>query len=243
MAPHDPDTAPADPTTPHVRVALWDMDGTLLDTETLSTEAITAAIGEFGCACDWPLKQKLLGKSIRVWPQIVINERSLEGKITAEDVASRWQQHMIANDATCAIMPGVLPLLAHLKACGIRMGICTSSPKATVEHKRATRPQLFQFFEAIVTGDDPELKHGKPAPDIYLLCAQRMGVDPKHCVVFEDARSGVEAGRAAGMPVVAIPDPRLCSEFQGLADVVLPSLDDFVPEAVGLPPFAVAESR
>lgn len=87
---------------------------------------------------------------------------------------------------------------------------------------------MFKHMKAIVAGDDPAVKHGKPAPDIYLEAASQLGVEPKDCLVFEDALSGVKAGKAAGCTVVAVPDPRMDKAlFDGLADVVLNSLDEF----------------
>ena len=83
----------------------------------------------------------------------------------------------------------------------------------------------------IVCGDDAEVKHGKPAPDIYVLAAKLMGVETRECIVFEDAMSGVKAGKAAGCFVVAVPDPRFSLEekkaFASIADVVLDDLSQF----------------
>lgn len=70
---------------------------------------------------------------------------------------------------------------------------------------------MFSYFSVIVCGDDPSVVHGKPAPDIFLVAAQRLlgaQFDPSHCIVFEDSIQGVLAGYAAGMQVVAIPDSR-----------------------------------
>lgn len=73
------------------------------------------------------------------------------------------------------------------------------------------------------------MKIGKPAPDIYLVAASRLGVNPSECLVFEDALTGVQAGKAAGMRVIAIPDPRLDLEAFAIADQVVTSLCDFDP--------------
>ncbi len=79
-----------------------------------------------------------------------------------------------------------------------------------------------------------QVKTGKPAPDIYLVAASRLGVDPSECLVFEDALTGVQAGKAAGMRVVAIPDARLDLEAFAIADHVITSLRDFDPSQWGL---------
>ncbi|KAL9242266.1 hypothetical protein vseg_016285 [Gypsophila vaccaria] len=95
----------------------------------------------------------------------------------------------------------------------------------------------------IVLGDDPEVKQGKPAPDGFLAAARRFDggpVDLKNCLVFEDAPSGVQAGKNAGMNVVMVPDPRLDSSFHSIADQVLKSLLVINPVDWGLPPFGDA---
>jgi len=86
---------------------------------------------------------------------------------------------------------------------------------------------MFSKIETIVTGE--QVKHGKPAPDIYLEAAQRLGVDPTNCLVFEDALSGAQAGKAAGCFVVAVPDARLEDKGQKFhfVDVVLGDLTEF----------------
>ena len=95
----------------------------------------------------------------------------------------------------------------------------------------------FSQFTQIVRGDDPELKQGKPAPDIFLLAAKRLGVEPAKCLVFEDAPSGTEAAIAAGMSVIVVPDPEMdCKQYKN-ASQIIPSLNDFDPEYCGLPRF------
>mmetsp|Transcript_24671 Transcript_24671/g.40363 ORF Transcript_24671/g.40363 Transcript_24671/m.40363 type:complete len:109 (+) Transcript_24671:2-328(+) len=98
---------------------------------------------------------------------------------------------------------------------------------------------MFEHIKAIVAGDDPAVLKGKPAPDIYLEAAKRLQVKPEECLVFEDALSGVQSGKAAGCRVVAIPDPRYSKEerrkfLEGGADVVLNSLWEFDGKPFGI---------
>jgi len=91
----------------------------------------------------------------------------------------------------------------------------------------------------IVTGDDPDVKAGKPSPDIFLAAMRRFecDVEPSNCLVFEDAPLGVAAAKTAGMHVVMVPDARLDVSHHKEADQVLSSLLDFNPSAWGLPVF------
>ena len=84
--------------------------------------------------------------------------------------------------------------------------------------------QVTGFFDVVVSAHT--IKHGKPAPDIFLLAAERLGVDPKDCVVLEDAQSGVEAGRAAGTKVIAVPNAFTASHDFSKADTVVHSLEE-----------------
>ena len=82
------------------------------------------------------------------------------------------------------------------------------------------------------------MKEGKPAPDIFLLAAERLGIEPAKCLVFEDAPSGMEAALAAGMSVVVVPDPNMDHSLYRNASQILSSLKDFDPEYWGLPKFS-----
>ena len=83
--------------------------------------------------------------------------------------------------------------------------------------------------------DDPAIGRGKPAPDIFIIAAQRLGADAAGTLVFEDSPLGVEAGIAARMRVVAVPDRRMDKGCYGGADLIIDSLVEFVPGGYGLP--------
>lgn len=132
-------------------------------------------------------------------------------------------------------MRGASALVKALAAAGIPMAIATSSQQDAMEVKRMNNENIFSPMRAIVAGDDPAVRRGKPSPDIFLEAASRLGVEPSECLVFEDSMTGVLAGKAAGCQVVAIPDPRSDKvEFLETADCVLRSLEDFNGDSFGI---------
>jgi beta-phosphoglucomutase-like phosphatase (HAD superfamily) len=94
---------------------------------------------------------------------------------------------------------------------------------------------LGRFFQATVSSE--EVSRGKPAPDVYLEAAKRLGVTPEACAAVEDSHNGIRSAKAAGMRVLAIPNPSFPPDAEALAaaDVVLDSLADLTPEAIEPP--------
>jgi HAD superfamily hydrolase (TIGR01509 family) len=134
-------------------------------------------------------------------------------------------------------MPGAVRLTEHLHRRGILQAVATSSDTRLFAIKTSRHRRWFSIFDCIVIGDDPGVKQGKPAPDIFLLAAQRLAIPPAQCLVFEDAPVGIEAAHSAGMAVIAVPDPNMTSETCHAADDILLNLDEFDPAAWGLPPY------
>ena len=129
-------------------------------------------------------------------------------------------------------MNGLHRLIESLKHDGIPMALATSAPKLNVEHT-LDELGLADAFPIVVRGD--EVARGKPAPDVFIEAARRLGVDPASCLVFEDAPMGIEAAQAAGMRVVALTTSFQAAHFDQLP--VPPSLVccDF-DEFLGMPP-------
>ena len=126
--------------------------------------------------------------------------------MSAEEFLSLRTVHHDRLFPTAKETEGTTEFLTQTSKNEITLGLATSSHKVHCDMKisqRIWRP----FLKTIVCGDDLELKKGKPAPDIFLLCADRMNVDPTEIIVFEDSRNGVLAAKAAGMTVIALNSP------------------------------------
>ena len=140
------------------------------------------------------------------------------------------------------LMPGAMRLVDHLKKHGIPMAIATGSTMESYEIKTKRHQDLFSpglFFHHIVfTRDDKEVKRPKPAPDVYLITANRFPdtPNPTSILVFEDSHIGVDGAIAAGMQCVMVPDHRFVCKQEN-ATQILRSLEDFKPELYGLPAF------
>jgi beta-phosphoglucomutase len=204
---------------PELEAVIWDMDGVLADTasyhflawrETFARRGINFTEADF-----------MRGFGIR---NDAIIRNILGEKTTNAEIATIAQEkeatfrHLIGQDIKP--LPGVLELLSQLHEKGIRMAIASST---VIENIRLIVGSLGigKYFQAIITGHD--VTKGKPSPQVFLVAAQRLGAEPKNCVVFEDAVAGVKAAKSAGMHCVAITSshPR---EKLAEADLIVDSL-------------------
>lgn len=241
---------------PAIKAILFDLDGTLLDTESLSDKAMLAVFRDSlspsimkecasrGHRLPWELKKQLLGLRGSEWAPIVIDYAREKWGITDEKLPSvavlwkSWEEHLNKYCEEVEACPGAPELVKQLSLAGLPMAIATSSRAASVAKKRKRHGPMFEKIKLVVPGDHPAVKKGKPAPDIYVEAARQLNVDPKDCLVFEDALSGVRSGKAAGCQVVAVPDPRFTAEekqvFVSEADFVLEDLTAFEGSMFGL---------
>ncbi|KAL1372921.1 hypothetical protein HN51_002978 [Arachis hypogaea] len=207
---------------------IFDMDGLLLDTEKFYTEVQEKILARYNKTFDWSLKAKMMGRKAIESARIFVEESGISDSLSAEQFLVEREEMLQELFPTSELMPGADRLLRHLHAKEVPIALATG------------HGELFALMHHVVLGDDPEVKQGKPSPDVFLAAAKRFEggpADPSNVLVFEDAPSGVLAAKNAGMSVVMVPDPRLDKSFHDTADLVLNSLMDFNPSEWGLPPF------
>ena len=156
-------------------------------------------------------------------------EISPEEKQTLADHKNRRYVELLQNIGSDDIYPGVVAFLEAIKQKGLKTGLCSSSRNAKLVLDNLN---LSHWFDAVVTGD--EIRNAKPDPEIFLLGACRLGIEPKLCVVFEDAPAGVASALAAGMKCVGVGSRSLLAEAPDvIADYAEIDLDALIE--TGLP--------
>ncbi len=206
---------------------LFDMDGLMIDLERMAIGAWRQALAERGYILDDGTSHRLLGLTAQDTAKILEGIFGLGWPY--QDVFTRRQAIYKADMETNGIplKPGLMELFDFLEAYHIPKAVASSTPCAFATYKLA-RAGIDTRFEVVVCGDMVAL--GKPAPDLFLEAARRIGIPPEHCVVLEDAEVGIIAAHAAGMVPLMIPDLKQpAPEVRALAYRVLPGLDDVIP--------------
>jgi pseudouridine-5'-monophosphatase len=211
-----------------ISAAIFDLDGLLLDTEPLYFQATTEVLARYGRTLERDVLRRHIGIPSVETMRLLANHYT----IPVPPAELNADRHAILDRLlpTAAPRPGARELTDALRAAHVPIAVGTSSTADTLALKLEPHRDWFAHFDCIVTSDD--VPRGKPHPDIFLRAAELLGQPPESCVVFEDARSGVEAARAAGMAVVMVPTEGV--DPDGLEpDELLSSLDDFDPRRWG----------
>jgi HAD superfamily hydrolase (TIGR01509 family) len=208
---------------------VFDLDGVLVDSEPVWEQVRRQVVAEHGGR--WPpdAQRRLMGMSTTEWSRYLSEDLGVGlppdqvAALVIERMAARYTDHL-------PLLPGAIDAVRGI-AERWPLGLASSSPRTLIDavlEAAALRP----MFAATLSTE--EVARGKPAPDVYLSVAERLGIRPDRCVAVEDSSNGLRSAGAAGMRVIAIPHPRYPPDPDALrvARLVLTSLADLTPTAV-----------
>ena len=206
-----------------VAAVVFDMDGLLFDTEKLYGQAILTAASELGVEMTTDVFLRFIGT-----PWAHNKRQMLEAygeSYPAEELRVAWMRHFkLLVEGNLDLKPGVGELLDLLDELGLPRAIATSSSHGTAEHHLGEHGLRNRFHHIVASGD---YANSKPAPDPFLKAAERLGVDPRHCLALEDSLNGVRSASSAGMMTVMVPDLiQPTAEIRDLCAMVAGSLLD-----------------
>lgn len=211
-----------------IKAVLFDMDGTVFDTEVIYRRCWFRAAKDVGFDEDIDLfLQRVCGLNQTDMTAFVY--RTYGEDAPFEALWGRWLE-CVDEEMACGILPfkaGAPEIFAEMKKRGIKIALVTSSGQKTVA-QYLQMSGLEGVFDVVLTGES--VTHGKPHPEVFLIAAERLGVAPAHCVVVEDSPNGVRAGHAAKMFTVMVPDLHPCTEeLRALLWHVCDTLTDLIP--------------
>ncbi|MCI8660130.1 MAG: HAD family phosphatase [Lachnospiraceae bacterium] len=181
---------------------IFDLDGTLVDSMWMWKAIDMEYLGRYGYDCPDFLQREIEGMSFSETAAYFKNTFQLPD--TVEEIKKAWVDMSIEKYRwEVPLKEGARRFLEFLRDSGIRAGIATSNGREMVDAVMRSLG-ISSYFQVVATAC--EVAAGKPAPDIYLNVAERLGVAPKQCMVFEDVPAGILAGKAAGMTVCAVED-------------------------------------
>ena len=229
----------------NIKALIFDVDGTIADTEETHRQAFNAAFLEHRLAWDWNRRKyaELLRTSggkerIAVYIESLAlpsqeKARHLRMVQLIHDSKTRIYGELIA-DGRAPLRPGVARLIGEARAAGVRLGIASTTTSANVSALIGAQfgAGAWNWFEALACGD--VVSNKKPAPDIYTRALGMLRLPAEACVAFEDSVNGLRSAKAAGLYTVVTPTPWSAGQDFGGADLLLESLGDAVaPLAAG----------
>ena len=210
-----------------IKAILFDMDGLMIDTESLSTEAFINSAKAQGYNMTKEETLKVLGFTKASIYQFWIDyfqETNVDGKKLVDDHYEYIEN--VLYTVGPEKMPYVEELLKYLRENNYKIAVASSSDTADIKNN-LEKTKLEKYIDEIASG--AEVENGKPAPDVFLLAAERLGVDAKDCLILEDSKAGIKAGKASGARVFMVPDMfTVDKECEDTADRILTNLGEVI---------------
>ncbi len=209
-----------------IQAIVWDMDGVIIDSGEEHLKAWHRLAREEGV----PFTDEQFWATFGWRNDAIIP--AIFGPVTPERLQTLADRKEVYyrdfTRATVAALPGAIELLSGLHEAGYKQGVGSSAPIANIELIKEALG-LERFLSAFVSGET--VPHGKPAPDIFLKVASQLGIEPKHCLVIEDAVAGIEAAKAGGMYAIAVVGERDLPGLR-LADLMVRDLTEVTVETI-----------
>lgn len=208
-----------------IDAVIFDMDGLLVDSEPLWDEATRAVFDDLGIRYDWEFFQETMGMRVDQimagWFERAPWQGPSPAEVTTQIVARTTNLIQERGEPK----PGAVQTVAFFRERSIPMAIASSSPYSVIEANIAALG-IGDSLSAVSSAGDEQ--YGKPHPAVYITTAEKLGVAPRRCLVFEDAILGVLAAKSAEAACICVPDPAIANDKRlGIADYVLPSLTGF----------------
>lgn len=182
-------------------IVIFDMDGVIVDSEPLHTDHLQIFLTNLGVESPEKITINLKGRNARTIWGLLIDEFQLEHDIDELVTRARASYFSYLNDLPqLPPIPGAVEFIKYCHEKSYRLAIASSASPRRI-NMFLEKTGVKEYFEVIVSGDD--VRHAKPSPDIFLLAAQKLDVEPRDCIVIEDAENGVTAAKAAGMKCIA----------------------------------------
>ena len=210
-----------------IKAVLFDMDGLMVDTESLSTEAFINSAKAQGYNMTKEETLKVLGFTKANIYQFWIDYfqgTNVDGKKLVDDHYEYIEN--VLYTVGPEKMPYVEELLKYLRENNYKIAVASSSDTADIKNN-LEKTKLEKYIDEIASG--AEVENGKPAPDVFLLAAERLDVDPKDCLILEDSKAGIKEGKASGAMVFMVPDMfTVDKECEDTADRILTNLGEVI---------------
>ncbi len=195
-----------------IDAVIFDLDGTLIDSTWVWAKIDQDYLGNLGIVPPQNLMKEIGHLSMEQIAVYFKDKFSIEDSLDV--IQKTWNDMALGEySSNVPLRKGADKFLAHLKNLGIKIGLATSNSKVLLEAV-LVKHNIYQYFDSITTTG--EVLKGKDSPDVFLLAAERLGVPPERCLVFEDIALALKAARQAGMKAVAVQDPFKAHEWESI---------------------------
>ncbi len=206
-----------------LKAVLFDMDGVIIDSEPLHTKAFQDSMKQFGLDLTEDYLNQFIGRTDRYLVELLIKKFQLQQSVDTLLEAKNNKKRQYEKEIGYPPVPYVKELIMDLSANHVKLAIASSSPMEAI-HETVKTLGLSDYFDQYISGMD--LKHSKPAPDIFLKAADSLDVSPLECLVIEDSTHGIAAAKAANMTCIGFYNPHSGNQDLSKADIIVEGFEE-----------------